>query len=181
VVTPYEFTPGRERLVAYVVSDEGCGPPPERELRDYLESKLPPYMVPARVLPIDALPLTTNGKVDYRALPDPTRVIRPGQRFRSDLERQIAQVWQEVLRFEDFGRDDKFFDAGGDSLDLGTLSCKLQEDLGITVSVMELIEHPTIAGLAGFLALKATPGADRASADRGRLRRESIARRRRSA
>ena len=180
-VAPHEFTPGRERLVAYVVPLPGSTALDERALRDHLASRLPPYMVPARIIPIARLPLTTNGKIDYQALPDPAGQSRPRHHFRSEHEKRIAGVWQEVLQIEDFGREDKFFDIGGDSLDLGIVACRLKEELGVNLSVMELIEYPTISGLAGFLASRENPLLVQASGDRGRLRRAALAQRRRSA
>ncbi|MGB7921714.1 MAG: amino acid adenylation domain-containing protein [Pyrinomonadaceae bacterium] len=125
------------------------------ELRSYLAGKLPEHMVPAAFLVLKQLPLTTNGKIDRRALPAPelaqpvvdTAFVPPG----NDVERLIAAIWQDVLQLSKLGVNDNFFDLGGHSLLTIQVRSKLREALNRDVPIVELFAHPTISSLALFL------------------------------
>ncbi|MGH9848856.1 MAG: non-ribosomal peptide synthetase, partial [Blastocatellia bacterium] len=110
---------GDKRLIAYLVA-EGNGAPGAAELRAYLKEKLPEYMTVSAFIFLDAMPLTPNGKVDRRALPDADNVRieseAPYAAPTTEVERAIAAVWQEALRVEKVGLNDNFFDIGGHSL-----------------------------------------------------------------
>ena len=146
---------GEKRLVAYVVSETG-----PNELRDFLRQHLPDYMIPAAWVKLEALPLTANGKVDRRALPDPdsqrpelsSAYIAP----RTAVEREIAEVWQEVLGIDTVGVDDNFFDLGGHSLHAVRVHGKLRAKFGDELSLVQLFQYPTINALAGLLTQKTT-------------------------
>jgi len=146
---------GEKRLVAYIVSEAG----PD-ELRDFLRQHLPAYMIPAAWVKLEALPLTANGKVDRRALPDPdsqrpelsSAYIAP----RTAIEREIAEVWQEVLGVEGVGADDNFFDLGGHSLHAIRVHGKLCAKFGNELSLVQLFQFPTITALAGLITQKTT-------------------------
>jgi acyl carrier protein len=127
-------------------------------LRAFLRRKLPDYMVPSAFVRLDALPLTANGKVDRKALPQPDD---PSSRARShyvapraELERSLVKIWQELLRVETVGVEDNFFDLGGHSLLLVRLVQEIQSSLGLEVALMEMFEHPTVASLARHLSRK---------------------------
>ena len=179
VVTIKPAPGAREVLVAYVVGDAPTG-----SLRDFLRDKLPAQMIPTAFVALDALPLTQNGKLDYRALPTPDE--RPDQRPgfvapQKPLERTIAAIWQEFLGFPAVGIDDHFFDIGGTSLLMLRVQARLAAALSRTdLSIVLLFQHPTIRSLAAHLG-SATPSA-RAAASTAQARaaklRESLAQRR---
>ncbi len=142
------------RLVGYVVP-HGEPAPRVSTLRAHLAARLPPAAVPVAFVILASLPLTDNGKVDRAALPPPalerpdldTGFVPP----RSGLEQAIAAIWAEVLQLERVGNHDPFFDLGGDSLSLTRVHGRLEGHLGITLSIVELFEHPTIHSLARHL------------------------------
>ncbi|HEY4594027.1 MAG TPA: amino acid adenylation domain-containing protein, partial [Thermoanaerobaculia bacterium] len=144
------------RLVAYVVAEEGAEPA-VAELRAFLQGLLPEYMVPAAFVLLPALPLTANGKVDRKALPAPEAgAPAEAQGFvapRTDLERHLAGLWAESLGLspEQVGVHDSFFEAGGNSILGAILINRLQKTLDEIVHVVALFDHPTVAGMAGYL------------------------------
>ena len=157
VVVAREDTPGAKRLVAYLVSAEGASPAIP-ELRNYLRAKLPEHMVPSAFVVLDALPLTSNQKVDRRALPEPagTRAAVDA-RFvaaETEAEQKIAAIWQQALGVDKIGIDDNFFDAGGHSLLMIEVQWKLKEAFEREVSLVEMFENPTVRLLAQRLGGK---------------------------
>ncbi len=131
-------------LVAYVV-----GEAPANELRAAVRRELPEYMVPSAFVPLAAIPLTGNGKVDRKALPEPRRVVsRSGG---VDLESQILAVWREVLGTAEIGLDDSFFDLGGNSLRIVAVANALRERLARPIAVAQLFQHLTVRALAASL------------------------------
>jgi amino acid adenylation domain-containing protein len=150
---------GDKRLVAYVVPAGGEAPP-AAELQDFLRQALPEYMVPAAWVVLPRMPMTANGKLDRRALPEPAAAgaedaaayVPPA----SAAERAVAAIWQDVLGVERVGVDDKFFHLGGHSLLLVRVQARLQERFGCAVSILELFKYPDVRSLARFLA--AAPG-----------------------
>jgi amino acid adenylation domain-containing protein len=139
------------RLVAYYVPEPGWGPTTD-QLRGYLQSKLPEYMVPAAFVPLPGLPLTANGKVDRRALPPPdlTQAAAKAERIapRTALESLIASICAQVLKLDSIGVHDNFFDLGGNSLLATQVVAMLQEVLPIELDLRSLFEGPTVARLA---------------------------------
>ena len=127
-----------------------------KELREFLKETLPAYMLPARFIALEAMPLTPNGKLDRKALPDPeANLIQNAADFikpRTPLERQIAEVWQEVLQLEEVGVNDNFFDLGGHSLLLMQVQSRLQTLLEESLPTVTLFQYPTIKSLATHLA-----------------------------
>ena len=154
VVNVREDTPGDKQLVAYVVREEDS-PPALDQLQSFAKEKLPAYMVPARLVLMDALPLTSGGKVDYKALPAPDSQAQPTTADfvapRSELEKQIAAIWQRLLRLEKVGVNDNFFDLGGHSILMVQVFDELREVVPREMAMVELFEHPTINSLARHL------------------------------
>ena len=151
VVLAREDTPGDRRLVAYVVR---CKEqlPTSSELREFVQKRVPDYMVPTAFVFLDALPLTPNGKVDRRALPAPDRVrpdlAEPLVPPRTPVEELLASIWTRVLGLEDVGIYDSFFDLGGHSLALAQTLSRVREQFEVDVPFARAFETPTIAGLA---------------------------------
>lgn len=159
-VVDWQAGPGDRRLVAYVVptpsgETAAAGLDPNTSLADlkgYLAGKLPQYMVPAAFIHLDALPLTANGKIDRRRLPDPglagtesrAEYVAP----RSALEEQLAAVWREVLGLERVGVRDDFFELGGHSLLAIQAMSRLNGELNVNLPLRDLFESPTIEALA---------------------------------
>ncbi|MFE3634312.1 non-ribosomal peptide synthase/polyketide synthase [Streptomyces sp. NPDC059168] len=144
-----EDRPGAKRLVAYVVGPAGQD---TAELRAFAARTLPDYLVPAAFVPLAALPLSGNGKVDRAALPAPDAV--PGRTRvepRTEAERRTAAVFGEVLGSEPPGVEDDFFQLGGDSILSIRLASRLAEAFGTDLTPRAVFTHPTPAALAGLL------------------------------
>ncbi|AOY79166.2 amino acid adenylation domain-containing protein [Moorena producens JHB] len=152
VVIDREDTPGNKRLVAYVVPKVEVA---ISNLRDFLKTKLPDYMIPSAFVLMEALPLTPNGKVDRRALPAPDSFSQVGEdKFvapQTPMEKILASIWAEVLGLKRVGINDNFFELGGSSLQAAFLVSKLEEEINRNVSVKVLFQHPTIAELAAAI------------------------------
>jgi amino acid adenylation domain-containing protein len=151
VVIVREEQPGDKRLVAYVVSDAEhiltIG-----DLRRLIEEKLPKYMMPAAFVTLDVLPLNPNGKVDRFALPAPD-TARPELEAafvppRTSTEQVLAEIFTDVLEVEQVGVYDNFFELGGHSLLATQLVAQLLKTFEVEVTVIDLFEAPTVAGLA---------------------------------
>ncbi|MEA2690743.1 MAG: hypothetical protein QOJ16_130, partial [Acidobacteriota bacterium] len=141
------------RLVGYVAEDPDHRATAE-ELRTYLKASLPEYMVPAGLVVQEDLPLTSNGKVDRRALLriDPVRESTPEAGGdgtpRSPLEELVLEIWSQVLKRERLGIHDNFFDLGGHSLLATQVISRVKQALGVDLPLRALFEAPTVAGLA---------------------------------
>jgi amino acid adenylation domain-containing protein len=148
------------------------------ELCDFLQQKLPDYMVPSAYVLLNALPLTANGKVDRLALPAPESLhlqkraayVMP----QTESEQLIAGVWQEMLQLEKVGIHDNFFDLGGNSLLAIKTQVKLQEILDQEILIVEVFNYPTIHSFAKYLSQEQNAktstqqGHDRADSRSGR-------------
>ena len=138
----------QERLVAYVVSQNGTG---SSEWREYLQQRLPEYMVPAAFVSLPGLPLTANGKVDRRALPAPewTRagVKRAFVAPTTESERVLCAIWSELLGVKEVGVDDNFFELGGDSI-LSIQIVARAHQAGLRLTPRHMFAHQTVRGLA---------------------------------
>ncbi|WP_394829008.1 amino acid adenylation domain-containing protein [Pendulispora albinea] len=177
---------GETRLVAYFVPREKVAAPGAiADLRAELRKTLPEYMVPSALVPMAAIPLTPNGKLDRAALPDPRESPDDGVRFEaptSDIERTVVAIWQEVLGVARIGLHHNFFDLGGHSLLMVKVHERLATAFARPISMVELFRHPTVSALAKHLASgSAAKEADTsARADRQRAAREEQARRNRA-
>ena len=138
---------GDTRLVAYLVVRPGAALPPASELRTILAARLPDYMVPASFVPIDALPLTVNGKLDRERLPMPKR-IASDEASLTKTERRLAEIWKDILGLDAVGKADDFFELGGHSLLALRLLNIVENEFGRRISLAALFESPTIESLA---------------------------------
>jgi amino acid adenylation domain-containing protein len=166
VVIPGESQSGDKYLCGYVVPRSSV--PAESlkaaELRESLKKKLPDYMIPSYFVALEEMPLTPNGKIDRKALPaDEGLRLGTGISYVSpetEVEKTIAQLWQEVLRREDkVGIEDNFFDLGGNSLRLIELNRKVNEVLKTHIPVMTMFRYPTIRALMENLNQETPPDA----------------------
>jgi amino acid adenylation domain-containing protein len=168
-----EDQPGDLRLVAYVAGDADID-----ALRDLLQKRLPDHMVPTAFVPLDALPLRDNGKVDRAALPAPEwRAARQHVAPRTELERVLADIWKELLGVDSVSIESNFFDQGGHSLLLVKAHARLKQTLQVELPLVELFRHTTIRALAEHLRRGGvTPPKLDEEANRAQRQREAIAR-----
>ncbi|WP_164018466.1 MupA/Atu3671 family FMN-dependent luciferase-like monooxygenase [Pyxidicoccus trucidator] len=153
VVVVREDIPGDKRLVAYLIAKPG-EPPAADALRDFLRSRLPEYMVPQAFVTLSTFPQTPNKKVDRKALPPPEQAQARGAftKPESETETMLASVWQEVLKLESVGVDDKFADLGGHSLLMVQVLDKLKAKVEKPLTLVDLFRYPTIRALSSFLS-----------------------------
>ncbi|WP_157758926.1 non-ribosomal peptide synthetase [Cystobacter fuscus] len=142
-------------LVAYVVSTEEV---PAPALRELLRRTLPEHMVPGWFVRMERMPLTRNGKVDRALLPAPSEQGPASGRVapRTPLEERIAAIWRSVLVQEDIGVNDVFAERGGHSLKAMLVVGRVAQELGLSLTLRELFEAPTIAGMAALLERRGT-------------------------
>jgi amino acid adenylation domain-containing protein len=160
IATPGALGDAR-KLVAYVVGRAHRAPPAD-ELRAYLRTRLPQYMVPAEFVEMDDLPLLPSGKVDLRALPPPRdnakaspRAARP----RTPTQAQLAEVWCELLEVSEVRVTDDFFNIGGDSLLAMQLLARIRQQFEVDIPVRSLFDTPTIEHLAQEIEIAKATGA----------------------
>lgn len=183
VVVYREPTPGDQRLVAFVVA--GKETPILAEVRSELRKNLPEYMLPNDLVTLDAMPLTPNGKIDRKRLPEvkasaataAIEYLAP----ESDLEKIIADVWQETLNVKTVGLKDNFFDLGGHSLLIVQVQQKLKTRLESALSLTDLYRFPTIRSLTDHITSDAPDAALEVGVSRASRRRERLGLRRRKA
>lgn len=146
-----EDVPGEKRLISYLIVHEKFEDAIQ-SLNRYLKEHLPEYMLPSAILCLPELPLTSNGKVDWRALPAPDRTKEASQETfvppRNALEKTLAEIWSEVLNVEQVGIYDNFFDLGGHSLMATKVITRICRIYQIPLSVHVLFEALTIASLS---------------------------------
>jgi amino acid adenylation domain-containing protein len=153
VASAYTDASGQKSLAAYVVPADGQTLD-SNELRDALAKKLPDFMTPSQVLVLGALPLSSNGKVDRKALPSPT--ARPAESTfvlpRTETEKVLAGIWSELLGRDPIGSTDNFFALGGHSLLAVMLVGEIKGRLGTEVPLSAVLEHPTVEALARMIS-----------------------------
>ncbi|MFE7389852.1 amino acid adenylation domain-containing protein [Streptomyces sp. NPDC057582] len=157
VVVARQSEQGDRRLVGYVVP-VGADAPTAAELAAHCSERLPAYMVPSSFVPMARIPLTVNGKLDHAALPAPDRSSGWSDRAfvapRTDVERQLTEIWSRVLDVEKVGIRDSFFDLGGDSISVLRVMAEVRE-AGLPVTLRALYRAGTIEQLAASLATSA--------------------------
>ncbi len=152
-----------KRLVAYVVVRQDQ-PVSSDQLKKYLEEHVPDYMVPAAIVPLSKLPLTSNGKIERQALPAPEQVqakayVAP----RTPTEAALAAIWGEVLRRDRISVDDNFFQLGGHSLLATQVISRVREQFQVELAIRVLFETPTIAALGEAIQAAQDAGSSAAS------------------
>lgn len=153
VVMAREDRQGVKQLVAYVVCQDGTAPS-QPELRSYLRSEVPEYMIPSLFVFLNAMPLTANNKVDRNALPAPASTLASDTVHvapRDQRDVQMAALWQQVFGIEKLGIHDNFFDLGGHSLKAAQLFYLIEQVYGRHLPLSTLFQAPTIAGLTSVL------------------------------
>ncbi|MFI0737699.1 amino acid adenylation domain-containing protein [Streptomyces sp. NPDC021100] len=173
--------PGGDRLAAWCVPEPGAEAPAVAALRDWLAARLPHYAVPGELHVLPALPLTSAGKTDRRALlaltpVAPDEAATPFVRPRDALERDVAAVWAELLGRDDIGVRHNFFDLGGHSLLLVRAQALYRSRLGHDIPLVELYDHPTVASLAARMS-RGTPAEDGETPELDRIRAQAERRR----
>jgi amino acid adenylation domain-containing protein len=152
-VVARDHTPGDERLSRHAVSGNGATSP--SELREFLQVKLPDYMVPAAFVPLETLPLTPNGKVDRKALPKPDlEAVADESKFvapSTPTQIVLARIWSKVLGLQEVGIHDNFFELGGHSLLALRIFSEIEKELGDRLPLATLFQAPTIEKLATVL------------------------------
>jgi amino acid adenylation domain-containing protein/thioester reductase-like protein len=151
VVEVREDAGGDKRLIAYAAADTDAA-----SLHAYLSAELPGHLMPSSFVVLPALPLTQNGKIDRGALPSPDRKSSPGlpsfvTPLQTRTEEQLARIWADLFGVELIGRDDSFFDLGGDSLRMARLLLRVQESFGVDLPAHHVFTSPRLADLARVL------------------------------
>ncbi|UKP01065.1 amino acid adenylation domain-containing protein [Nostoc sp. UHCC 0870] len=150
-----EDKPGDKKLVAYIVPEK-LQDFADKKLYQFLQEKLPHYMVPSAFVQLDILPLTANGKVDRKALPAPnSSEIYVSYEFvapRNDIELQLAQIWEDILNIRPIGIKDNFFNLGGHSLLIVRLMAQIQQHFGINLPLATILQNPTVDQIANTLS-----------------------------
>jgi len=142
---------GDKRLVAYIVPRTGLAPT-VNELRDLLRDRLPDYMMPSAVVPLNRMPLTPNGKIDREALPEPDLTLPSLSKGfvapRTPVEEKLVEIWTAILGVERVGIHDNFFDLGGHSLLATQVVSRIHRAFGVEAPLRALFQSPTISELA---------------------------------
>ncbi|MEP6583182.1 MAG: amino acid adenylation domain-containing protein [Ginsengibacter sp.] len=142
-----------KRLVGYIVP---AGTFDKQAIITYLRSKLPEYMVPAILIELKQLPVTSNGKVDKKSLPWPEDELTDNVYVApaTDVESKMVEAWKEILSLDQVGVTDNFFELGGHSLNAMQLSSRLHKLLNIKIDIGKVFSYPTIRELAGALSFE---------------------------
>ncbi|APH68726.1 non-ribosomal peptide synthetase [Bacillus sp. LR_5] len=150
VVIAREEEDGLQQLCAYYVSNK---PITIAEIREQLSQELPDYMIPSHYVQLEQLPLTSNGKINRKALPAPevsleqiAEYVPPG----NEVESKLAALWQEVLGIHRVGIKHNFFDLGGNSIRATALAARIHKELDVNLSVKDIFKFPTIEQLANM-------------------------------
>ncbi|CAM4488417.1 non-ribosomal peptide synthetase [Paenibacillus tarimensis] len=141
---------GQSDICAYYTAEGRLSSP---ELRDYLAGLLPSYMIPAHLIQISEIPMTPNGKVDRKALPDPLGIVPADELVepRTELEQQLSSLWAEVAGVKKAGVTSSFFHLGGDSISAITLINRINREFGVQLQIKDLYLHQSAAELGQIL------------------------------
>jgi amino acid adenylation domain-containing protein len=148
VVIAKEDLNNNKYLCGFIVSEKEDI---ESELREYLSKILPEYMIPLYFVRIEKLPLTSNGKIDRKALPEPDENTDNGVEYtapRNQIEEQLVIMWQELLGIKKIGINDDFFKLGGHSLKIISLKMKISKQFGIDFPLQQILNLSTIKGIS---------------------------------
>lgn len=151
VVTVLTDEEGGKRLIGYIVPN---GSYDQENIMEFLQQKLPDYMMPSILVELESLPLTANGKVNKKELPAPEAGALAEQGYvapRNETEQALVLIWQKILKIEQIGVNEDFFKLGGHSLLAIRLIGTIRDQLKLEVTVKAMFENTTIAALAGYL------------------------------
>lgn len=153
VVLAKKDASGDQRLLAYIIP---VGEFNEELIRQFLKKKLPPYFIPSFLIKVETFPLTLNGKLDEKALPNPDMAILTNEYVapRNQTEEKLAPLWQQFLDVDSIGIYDDFFKLGGHSLLAVKLVNAIEKEFSIPIPIKELFEYSCIADLADYLIVK---------------------------
>ncbi|MCP3808144.1 non-ribosomal peptide synthase/polyketide synthase [Paenibacillus sp. Lou8.1] len=143
---------GEKALVAYFVADRTLT---VSEMRTSLAQEMPGYMIPSYFVQLERMPLTSNGKVDRKALPEPQGGLQTGVEYvapRNRTESQLVKIWEEVLGYSGIGVLDNFFELGGHSLRATNLVSKIQKEMNVELPLRDVFRYTTIESMAGAIA-----------------------------
>jgi len=147
---------GNGRLVAFVMAD---GPFSKKEAMDYLHSRLPEYMIPALWIELSEMPLTSNGKVDKKALLELTlagMAVEDHSGPRNATEEKLANIWKEMFKTDQVSIYEDFFALGGDSLLAIRVLAYIRDEFGLNIPMNVLFQSATISDLAEYIAAMAS-------------------------
>jgi len=160
VVISRKDVTGDQRLVGYFTNGEGAEPAIS-DLQAFLRKKLPEYMAPSALVKLDRIPLTPNGKLDRKALPEPESLVLKAAELeepQTSLEKVVAHTWTEVLRIERVGVRQNFFELGGHSLLATQVVSRIREALQVDLPLRVLFENPTIVEFAEAIEMERLAG-----------------------
>lgn len=141
-------------LCAYIVSSEEIG---SQLLREHLQKELPTYMIPSHFIWLDKMPLTSNGKINRKALPEPKESALALTEYKAPftmLEKKLAEMWKVILKIEKIGVNDNFFELGAHSLHIAPFINKLHKELDVQLNIRDIFNNSTIAELSLLLSKK---------------------------
>src|SRR6185437_14118134 len=145
---------GNKQLIGYIVPNENYD---KQQLQSYLKEQLPDYMIPSHITELQSFPLTANGKIDRRALPDPeAQTTEQYTAARNETEEKLKQIWQDVLELDDISITDDFFELGGHSLLAVRLISMIRKQFGMELPISEVFDYPTVEKLAARLTTEAS-------------------------
>ncbi|MGG4147602.1 condensation domain-containing protein, partial [Paenibacillus algorifonticola] len=148
-VVAKEQAGGEKQLVAYIAARQEWS---AAELRNWLAQTLPDYMIPRHMVAIERMPVTANGKINELALPEPNDMPAASYKAPATLtECKLAAIWEDVLGVQNVGIFDNFFERGGHSLKATQAVSRINEEMGISLSLREFFEAPTVHGQSRFL------------------------------
>ncbi len=154
IITAKEDNSGSRYLCAYIVGERDFT---VGELRQHLAKELPEYMIPSYFVQLEKLPLTANGKIDRKALPEPDGSMASGITYEAPtnaVEEKLVTIWQEILKIDKIGIRDNFFELGGHSLKATSMVAKIQKELEVEILLKEIFQEPTIKELAAAIKEK---------------------------
>jgi amino acid adenylation domain-containing protein/non-ribosomal peptide synthase protein (TIGR01720 family) len=150
VVVTKEGKEGSKYLCGYIVAQEKLS---VTDIREYLSKELPEYMIPTHIIQLEKIPLTSSGKADRKALPDPDGNLTTGTEYeapRTDIEKALVEIWQEILEIRNIGINDNFFALGGDSIKAIQVLARLQK-YSLKLNVKNLLANPVIKKVSKYV------------------------------
>ncbi|MCR8842055.1 amino acid adenylation domain-containing protein, partial [Paenibacillus sp. SC116] len=152
VVLARQDSGGEKALVAYFVADRTLT---VSEMRTSLAQEMPGYMIPSYFVQLERMPLTSNGKVDRKALPEPQGDLQTGVEYvapRNRTESELVKIWEEVLAYSGIGVLDNFFELGGHSLRATNLVSKIRKEMNVELPLRDVFRYMTVESMAGAIA-----------------------------